>query len=72
MWGKCNALINERDEVKEEIEDLLEKGVGEGTKKGWMFGVLVKKFKQWMEGSEEWYVEFKEWKKNESAFAITK
>ncbi|WP_186310180.1 hypothetical protein [Staphylococcus epidermidis] len=45
MWGKCNALINERDEVKEEIEDLLEKGVGEGTKKGWMFGVLVKKFK---------------------------
>ena len=49
MWAKSNPLINETDELKEQIEDFLEKRVAEATKKGSMFRVLVKNFNYWMQ-----------------------
>jgi phage terminase large subunit-like protein len=69
-WAKSNPLINESDELKEQIEDFLEKRVAEATKKGSMFRVLVKNFNYWMQASEESYLDFNDWKKNESDFDI--
>lgn len=71
MWAKSNPLINESDELKEQIEDFLEKRVTEATKKGSMFRVLVKNFNYWMQASEESYLDFNDWKKNEEDFDIT-
>lgn len=41
-WAKSNPLINESDDLKEQIEEYLEKRVAEANKKGSMFKVLVK------------------------------
>lgn len=71
MWAKSNPLINESDELKEQIETFLEKRVAEATKKGSMFRVLVKNFNYWMQASEESYLDFNDWKKNEEDFDIT-
>lgn len=69
-WAKSNPLINESDELKEQIETFLEKRVTEATKKGTMFRVLVKNFNYWMQASEESYLDFNDWKKNEADFDI--
>lgn len=69
-WAKSNPLINETDELKEQIDDFLEKRVAEATKKGSMFRVLVKNFNYWMQASEESYLDFNDWKKNETDFDI--
>ncbi|MBW0770498.1 terminase large subunit [Mammaliicoccus lentus] len=69
-WAKSNPLINESYELKEIIEDYLRKRVAAGTKKGTMFKVLVKNFNYWMQASEESYLDFNDWKKNESDFDI--
>ncbi|MDN6852699.1 MAG: terminase large subunit [Tetragenococcus koreensis] len=69
-WAKSNPLINESDELKEQIETFLEKRVTEATKKGTMFRVLVKNFNYWMQASEESYLDFNDWKKNETDFDI--
>ena len=70
MWAKSNPLINETDELKEQIVTFLEKRVAEATKKGTMFRVLVKNFNYWMQASEESYLDFNDWKKNETDFDI--
>lgn len=70
MWTKSNPLINESDELKERIEEYLEKRVAANTKKGTMFRVLVKNFNYWMQASEESYLDFNDWKKNETDFDI--
>ncbi|MGJ0166446.1 terminase large subunit [Staphylococcus hominis] len=70
MWGKSNPLINESDDLKEQIEDFLQKRVDEAVKKGTMFRVLVKNFNYWMQASEESYLDFNDWKKNETDFDI--
>ena len=70
MWAKSNPLINESDELKEQIVTFLEKRVAEATKKGTMFRVLVKNFNYWMQASEESYLDFNDWKKNETEFDI--
>lgn len=70
MWAKSNPLINETDELKEQIDDFLEKRVAEATKKGSMFRVLVKNFNYWMQASAESYLDFNDWKKNETDFDI--
>ncbi|MDH8740032.1 terminase large subunit, partial [Staphylococcus epidermidis] len=41
------------------------------TKTGSMFRVLVKNFNYWMQASEESYLDFNDWKKNEPDFDIT-
>lgn len=69
-WAKSNPLINESDELKEQIEIFLEKRVAEGTQKGTMFKILVKNFNYWLQASEESYLDFNDWKKNESDFDI--
>ena len=69
-WAKSNPLINETDELKEQIDDFLEKRVAEATKKNSMFRVLVKNFNYWMQASEESYLDFNDWKKNETDFDI--
>lgn len=70
MWAKSNPLINESDDLKEQIEDFLQKRVDEAVKKGTMFRVLVKNFNYWMQASEESYLDFNDWKKNETDFEI--
>lgn len=70
LWAKSNPLINESDALKEQIEDFLEKRVAEANKKGSMFKVLVKNFNYWMQASEESYLDFNDWKKNETDFDI--
>lgn len=70
-WAKSNPLINESDELKEQIETFLSKRVEEATQKGTMFRVLVKNFNYWMQASEESYLDFNDWKKNETDFDIT-
>ena len=70
MWAKSNPLINESDDLKEQIEDFLQKRVDEAVKKGTMFRVLVKNFNYWMQASEESYLDFNDWKKNEADFDI--
>lgn len=70
MWAKSNPLINESDELKEHIEEYLEKRVAANTKKGTMFRVLVKNFNYWMQASKESYLDFNDWKKNETEFDI--
>ncbi|HDU1334772.1 TPA: terminase large subunit [Staphylococcus pseudintermedius] len=70
MWAKSNPLINESDELKERIEEYLEKRVDANTKKGTMFRVLVKNFNYWMQASEESYLDINDWKKNETDFDI--
>ncbi|WP_301400670.1 terminase large subunit [Staphylococcus haemolyticus] len=70
MWAKSNPLINENDDLKEQIEDFLQKRVDEAVKKGTMFRVLVKNFNYWMQASEESYLDFNDWKKNETEFNI--
>ena len=70
MWVKSNPLINESDELKEQIVTFLEKRVAEATKKGTMFRVLVKNFNYWMQASEESYLDFNDWRKNETDFDI--
>lgn len=70
MWAKSNPLINESDDLKEQIEDFLQKRVDEAVKKGTMFRVLVKNFNYWMQASEESYLDFNDWKKNETDFDI--
>lgn len=70
MWAKSNPLINENDDLKEQIEDFLQKRVDEAVKKGTMFRVLVKNFNYWMQASEESYLDFNDWKKNETEFDI--
>lgn len=70
MWAKSNPLINESDDLKEQIEDFLQKRVDEAVKKGTMFRVLVKNFNYWMQASEESYLDFNDWKKNEIDFDI--
>ncbi|AJT61483.1 terminase large subunit [Staphylococcus phage IME-SA4] len=70
MWSKSNPLINESDDLKEQIEDFLQKRVDEAVKKGTMFRVLVKNFNYWMQASEESYLDFNDWKKNETDFDI--
>ncbi|PTF03973.1 terminase large subunit [Staphylococcus devriesei] len=70
MWAKSNPLINESDDLKEQIEDFLQKRVDEAVKKGTMFRVLVKNFNYWMQASEESYLDINDWKKNEIDFDI--
>ena len=70
MWAKSNPLINESDDLKEQIEDFLQKRVDEAVKKGTMSRVLVKNFNYWMQASEESYLDFNDWKKNETGFDI--
>lgn len=70
MWAKSNPLINESDELKEQIETFLQKRVDEAVQKGTMFKVLVKNFNYWMQASEESYLNFEDWKKNEIDFNI--
>ncbi|WP_235807403.1 terminase TerL endonuclease subunit, partial [Loigolactobacillus rennini] len=72
MWAKSNPLINENDELKEQVETFLEKRVAEGTEKGTMFKILVKNFNYWMQASEESYLDFNDWKKNETDFSLQK
>src|SRR5699024_233162 len=60
--------INESDDLKEQTQDFLEKRVAEGTEKGTMFKILVKNFNYWMQASEESYLDFNDWKKNETEF----
>lgn len=69
-WAKSNPLINESYELKEIIEDYLRKRVAAATKKGTMFKVLVKNFNYWMQASEESYLDFNDWKKNETDFDV--
>lgn len=69
-WAKSNPLINESDELKEQIEIFLEKRVAEGTQKGTMFKILVKNFNYWLQASEESYLDFNDWKKNETDLDI--
>lgn len=69
-WAKSNPLINETYELKEMIEEYLRKRVAAATKKGTMFKVLVKNFNYWMQASEESYLDFNDWKKNETDFDI--
>lgn len=70
MWAKSNPLINENDDLKEQIEEFLQKRVNEATQKGTMFRVLVKNFNYWMQASEESYLDFNDWKKNQQDFDI--
>ena len=70
MWAKSNPLINESDELKEQLETFLQKRVDEAVQKGTMFKVLVKNFNYWMQASEESYLNFEDWKKNETDFNI--
>ena len=70
MWAKSNPLINESDELKEQLTDYLSKRVAAAVKKGTMFKVLVKNFNYWMQASEESYIDFNDWKKNETEFDI--
>lgn len=70
MWAKSNPLINESDELKEQIETFLQKRVDEAVQKGTMFKVLVKNFNYWMQASEESYLDFNDWKKNEIDFDV--
>lgn len=69
-WAKSNPLINESDELRDQIKSFLEKRITEATKKGSMFRVLVKNFNYWMQASEESYLDFNDWKKNETDFDI--
>ena len=69
-WAKSNPLINESDDLKEQIEEYLEKRVAEANKKGSMFKVLVKNFNYWLQASTESYLDFNDWKKNENDFDI--
>lgn len=69
-WAKSNPLINESDELKEKIEEFLQKRIDAAIKKGTTFKVLVKNFNYWMQASEESYLDFNDWKKNESDFNI--
>lgn len=69
-WAKSNPLINESDDLKEQIEEYLEKRVAEANKKGAMFKVLVKNFNYWLQASTESYLDFNDWKKNETDFDI--
>lgn len=70
LWAKSNPLINESDELKERLERYLNARITKGTKKGTMFRVLVKNFNYWMQASEESYLDFNDWKKNETDFDI--
>lgn len=70
MWAKSNPLINESDVLKEQLENYLDSRITKATKKGTMFRVLVKNFNYWMQASEESYLNFNDWKKNESNFDI--
>ncbi|WP_064782987.1 terminase large subunit [Staphylococcus sp. AntiMn-1] len=70
MWAKSNPLINESDELKEQIDTFLQKRVDEAVQKGTMFKVLVKNFNYWMQASEESYLNFEDWKKNETDFDV--
>lgn len=70
MWAKSNPLINESDDLKEQLEGYLNSRITKATKKGTMFRVLVKNFNYWMQASEESYLNFEDWKKNETDFNI--
>lgn len=70
LWAKSNPLINESDELKERLEAYLNARITKGTKKGTMFRVLVKNFNYWMQASEESYLNFEDWKKNETDFDV--
>jgi len=70
LWAKSNPLINESDALKEQIESYLDKRIAESMKKNSMFRVLVKNFNYWMQASEESYLNFNDWKKNEADFDI--
>ena len=70
MWAKSNPLINESDDLKEQLEGYLNSRITKATKKGTMFRVLVKNFNYWMQASEESYLDFNDWKKNEVDFDI--
>lgn len=70
-WAKSNPLINESYELKELLEDYLSKRIAAGTKKNTMFKVLVKNFNYWMQASEESYLDFNDWKKNETDFDVS-
>lgn len=70
LWAKSNPLINESDELKEQLKGYLDGRITKATKKGTMFRVLVKNFNYWMQASEESYLNFEDWKKNETNFNI--
>lgn len=70
MWAKSNPLINESEELKEKMETYLKGRVSTSVKKGTMFKVLVKNFNYWMQASEESYLDFNDWKKNETDFDV--
>ncbi|SUM49685.1 phage Terminase family protein [Staphylococcus kloosii] len=71
LWPKSNPLINESEELKQQASDYLKRRIETGTKKGKMFKILVKNFNYWMQASEESYLDFNDWKKNETEFDIT-
>lgn len=70
LWAKSNPLINESEELKQKASDYLKRRIEAGTKKGKLFKILVKNFNYWMQANEKSYLDFNDWKKNETDFDI--
>lgn len=69
-WVKSNPLLE-----LESLRDILIRNimaeVKEGNDNTGLHGILVKNFNMWRQASEESYLNFDDWKKNETDFDIT-
>lgn len=64
-WIKSNPLL-ELEEIKDILIRNIMAEVKEGNDNTGLHGILVKNFNMWRQASEESYLNFDDWKKNES------
>lgn len=69
-WVKSNPLL-ELENIREVLIRNIMAEVKEGNDNTGLHGILVKNFNMWRQASEESYLNFDDWKKNESDFDIT-
>lgn len=68
-WIKSNPLL-ELEDIKDVLIRNIEAEVKEGTDSSGLHGILVKNFNMWRQASTESYLDFMDWKKNETDFDI--
>lgn len=68
-WIKSNPLL-ELEDIKEVLVRNIKAEVKKGTDNSGLHGILVKNFNMWRQASTESYLDFTDWKKNETDFDI--
>ncbi len=68
-WIKSNPLL-ELEDIKDVLIRNIKAEVKEGTDSSGLHGILVKNFNMWRQASTESYLDFTDWKKNETDFDI--